>query len=285
MIHADGNGVGRGAGGHKADRARFFHRNRVLLRRALREAIEAHCPDAGLATLLPLMLGGDDLLLVCRADIALPLVVTLCHALAGLQERSDGFELTLGVGVVLAKHTIPIYRLHEVAEQLAASAKRRFRGLEERGAQPRSVVDWAVFSTAWVDDPHEVRRRDWLRGIGHDQRVLSQRPIDVLGQGLDTLAGLVRAATELAGAPRSQLRYLVEQLPRGRALSDLAFAELSKEAKDALKRAGVESTWRRASDGAAWLTPMLDLVEVAEISLLGSKPTKRRSAREAAAHA
>lgn len=283
VIHADGNGVGRGAGGHAADRARFFHRNRVLLRRALREAIEAHCPNAGHAPLLPLMLGGDDLLLVCRAPVALPFVVTLCDALAGLQQPSDGFVLTLGVGAVFAKHTIPIYRLHEVAEQLATSAKRRFRGLEERGAQPRSAVDWAVFSTAWVDDPHEVRRRDWLRGSGHDQRVLSQRPVDVLGQGLDTLAGLVRASEELAAAPRSQLRYLVEQLPRGRALSDLAFAELSKEAKDALKSAGLESTWRRASE--AWLTPLLDLVEIAEISRLGSTATKDRSPREAAAHA
>jgi hypothetical protein len=130
-------------------------------------------------------------------------------------------------------------------------------------------VDWSVYSTAWVDDPEEVRRRDWLRGSGTDRRVLSQRPVDVLGDGLDTLAGLLRASEELAHAPRSQLRYLVEQLPRGRALSELAFAELSNEATGALNRAGVKAAWRHARDGDAWLTPLLDLVEVVEIARLG----------------
>jgi len=269
LIHADGNGVGGGASSDEAERAAFFHRNRVLLRRAVHKAIEAHSPNEGRSPLIPLMLGGDDLLVVCRAELALPFIVTLCDALADLQMDADGFKLTLGVGVVLAKHTIPIHRLHEVAEQLAGSAKRRFRGLQENGAEPPSVIDWAVYNTAWVDDPEEVRRRDWLRGSSADRRVLSQRPIDVLGDGLGTLAGLLRASEELGDAPRSQLRYLAEQLPRGRALSELAFAEMSNEAKGALKRAGVNAAWRHAPDGGAWLTPLLDLVEVVEIARLG----------------
>lgn len=279
LIHADGNGVGSGLGADAtdSDRARFFHRNRVLLRCAVKEAIDVHCPDEGLAPLIPLMLGGDDLLLVCRAEIALRFVVTLSETLAALQpDDDDDFKLTLGVGVVFAKHTIPIYRLHEVAEQLASSAKRRYRGLAESGLPGRSVIDWAVYSTAWVDDPVEVRRRDWLCGKGDGARVLSQRPVDVLGEGLGTLQGLVRAAERIERAPRSQLRYLAEQLPRGRMLSELAFAELSKEARDALEVAGVKQAWRRISTSGPWLTELLDLVEISEIAQLGSraKPTR-----------
>lgn len=279
LIHADGNGVGGGLGKNKPDseRAAFFHRNRVLLRRAVKKAIDVHCPDTGRAPLIPLMLGGDDILLVARAEIALPFVVTLCEEIDALQKDSNGFKLTVGVGVVFAKHTIPIHRLHEVAEQLAGSAKRRFRGLKEAGAK-RSVVDWAVFSTAWVDDPGEVRRRDWLRGSGNDMRVLSQRPIDVLGQGLDSLQGLVRGAQQIARAPRSQLRYLVDQLPRGRALSELAFAELRQDAKKPLAEAGVRELWRRA--GTSWITALLDLVEIAEIAHLGRKSERAETERE-----
>lgn len=281
LIHADGNGVGSGLGKDKTDgeRATFFHKNRVLLRRALQKAIDAHCPDTGRAPLIPLMLGGDDLLLVTRAEIALPFVVRLCEELEALQKGSNGFKLTLGVGVVFAKHTIPIHRLHEVAEQLASSAKRRFRGFDDDEVK-RSVVDWAVFSTAWVDDPEEVRRRDWLRGSGNDLRVLSQRPIDVLGETrIDSLQGLVRGAGQLTRAPRSQLRYLVEQLSRGRALSELAFAELPQEAKGPLAEAGVTSPWRRAANNGPWLTALLDLVEIAEIGRLG-----RNTVREEATH-
>jgi hypothetical protein len=269
LIHADGNGVGSGAGKSDSERAAFFHKNRVLLRRAVQKAINDHCPDQGQALLIPLMLGGDDLLLVSRAEIALPFIVTLCKALDAFQQDSNGFKLTLGIGVVIAKHTIPIYRLHEVVEQLASSAKRRVRGLKEAGEMSRSVVDWAVYSTAWVDDPEEVRRRDWLRGSGNDLRVLSQRPVDVLGQGLDSLQGLVNGAEKLKDAPRSQLRYLVDQLPRGRTLTELAFAELPNEVKRPLAEAGIREPWRRGANNGPWLTALLDLVEITEIARLG----------------
>jgi hypothetical protein len=295
LIHADGNNVGRSKPGDAVGDSRFFHRNRVLLRRATQTAIDEACnrdekrrndekkraesngrePET-YAPMVPLMLGGDDLLLVCRAELALPFIVTLCKKLDELQNKSTDFKLTLGVGAVFAKHTIPIHRLHEVAEQLAGSAKRRFRGLKD--GEKRSVVDWAVFNTAWVDDPEAVRRRDWLRGGDKEQRILSQRPVDVLGdERLDSLQGLVRGAEQLKDAPRSQLRYLVDQLPRGRVLSELAFAELPREAKKALADAGMTSPWRRATNNGPWITPLLDLIEISEIGHLG-RNTKRAEA-------
>ncbi len=293
LIHADGNGVGSGAdktdsNESRARNATFFYRNRVLLRRAVKEAIDDACDkdkagmDESPAPLVPLMLGGDDLLLVCRARIALPFVVKLCEKLDAIQKDRTGSKLTLGVGVVIAKQTIPIHRQHEVAEQLASSAKRRFRGLKE-GEVKRSVVDWAVYSTSWINDPEEVRRRDWLRGSGNEVRVLSQRPVDVLGEGTDSLQGLVSGAEKLKHAPRSQLRYLVDQLPRGRVLSELAFAELPQEAKGPLAEAGVTTPWRRAANNGPWLTSLLDLVEIAEIARLG-RNTERANIKREIAH-
>ncbi|NCC37522.1 MAG: hypothetical protein EOM24_36755 [Chloroflexia bacterium] len=240
----------------------------------MQHAIERTCEDAtDVAPLVILMLGGDDLLVVCRAEKAMPFVVALCEELANMQGNpTDAFELTLGIGVVMAKPNIPIYRLHEVAAQLASSAKRRFRGLKARGVIAPSVVDWAVYTSAWVDDPEDVRRRDWMSGTVQDRRVLSQRPLDVLGDGLDSLQGLLRGAETLKDAPRSQLRFLVEQLPRGKVLAELAFAELSKEAHDKLQAAGVpsRSVWQRCPDGGPWMTPLLDLIEINEIAHLGS---------------
>ncbi len=273
LIYADGNGVGSSAGTTDEERARFFHRNRVLLRRALVKAIEDVCNDAtGMAPLVLLMLGGDDLLVMCRAEKALPFVVSLCEELARIQrEGNSGFELTLGVGVVIAKRKIPIHRLHDIVERLVSSAKRRFRGLNDNGDKTQSVVDWAVYSTSWVDDPEEIRRRDWICGTGSDRRILSQRPVDVLGDGLHTLQGLLKGAEKLQNAPRSQLRYLVDQLPRGRALAELAFVELSKEAREKLSQAGVMQVWQRSLNGGPWITPLLDLVEIAEIPRLGRR--------------
>jgi hypothetical protein len=133
-----------------------------------------------------------------------------------------------------------------------------------------------------VDDPAEIRRRDWLRGGLNNQRILSQRPVDVLGQGLDSLEGLVTAASKLQHAPRSQLRYLVEQLPRGRTLAELAFAELPQEAKGALVGAGLTTLWRQAADKRSWSTALLDLVEISEIGRLGRTPERVESKPEVA---
>ncbi|MGQ9898434.1 MAG: hypothetical protein ACUVR8_12880 [Acidobacteriota bacterium] len=86
LIQADSNGVGAAAKEQAdADRAQLFHRNRVLLRRALQKAINTHYPTSGHAPLILLMLGGDDLLMVSQADVALPFVVTLCRKLDTLQ--------------------------------------------------------------------------------------------------------------------------------------------------------------------------------------------------------
>ncbi len=276
LVHADGNSVGAAAQGMgDGERTAFFHSNRVLLRRALILAIDEVCGDAETASLVPLMLGGDDLLLVCRAAVALPFVIALCRALAQTQDTGDrDFKLTLGVGVVISRPTVPIHRLHDVAERLAGSAKRRYRGLAPD--KRCSVVDWAVYSTSRVDDPVEIRRRDWLRGASGDLRVLSRRPLDVLGDDTSSLEGLVEASRKLEQAPRSQLRYLVDQLPRGRALSELAFEGLSPEARKALESAGIFRVWSSIETGGSWITSVLDLVEVFEIDRLGRAGTSGR---------
>ena len=141
-----------------------------------------------------------------------------------------------------------------------------------------SVADWAVYTTAWVDDPAETRRRNWVCGSGDNRRVLSLRPLRVLGDALSSVEGLLLATGSLAEAPRSQLRYLVDQLHRGKALSDLAFTELSKKAREALKDAGISEVWSRSGGGRPYLTSVLDLVEVFEIARLGRFDREKESA-------
>lgn len=280
VIHADGNGVGSQTQGmSEPDKAEFFHQNRVLLRRALQHAMdEAANSTEGTQTcpLTVLMLGGDDVLVVCRASLALRFVVDLCQELKEIQkDRPESeFRLTLGVGVVFSRPSVPFHRLHEVAEKLASSAKRLYRGMDN--AARASVVDWASYTTAWADDPAEFRARDWVCGSGSTHRILSRRPLRVVRAGLDgdelgSLAGLISGAEKLLTAPRSQLHYLVETLRQGKTLAELAFAELSHGTKDALTKADVKDVWSQQNQGEPYLTSILDLVEVLEIPRLGVK--------------
>ena len=294
VIHADGNGVGLAAREKSGDsepekearKAQFFHRNRVLLRRALKYAMDQAAKNADQtqpAPLTVLMLGGDDVLVVCRASLALSFVVDLCQELEKIQADvpKDAFRLTLGVGVVFSRPSVPFHRLHEVAEKLASSAKRLYRGMDK--ANRASVVDWASYTTAWADDPAEVRARDWVRGSGEYQRVLSRRPLRVVGKELASLDGLIQRAKKLQDASRSQLHYLVETLSQGKTLAELAFEELSPATKRALeeKDVGVKEVWSK-QEGEPFLTSILDLVEVLEIPRLG---VKNKRGTQAESHA
>lgn len=292
VIHADGNGVGKRAKElaekskklqtswlkAEAEQARFFHDNRVLLRKALVSAIQktAKFPpcknrsktekdsDKQVSPFLPLMLGGDDLLVACRADLAMPFVQALCEALEDEQKDRAGFRLTLGIGVAIASYSMPFHQLHAVAEACASSAKRKTRDA--------SAIDWAVFTASWAEkDLADVRRRDWVRD--HGKRILSQRPMCVLDTDdkQPSLAGLLSDAALLTKAPRAQLHYLKEQLSAGEHLAELAFAELSAEAKKAFDQAGISKVWE-AEGANPKTTPILDLIELSELRHLGKKP-------------
>lgn len=315
VIHADGNGVGKaakklsegtqqstGPKQHKqpdkltswleteAKRAHFFHKNRVLLRKALVSAIKetAKFPpcknrrtdkqgkprdtDRDVSPFLPLMLGGDDLLVACRADLAMPFVQALCKTLEEEQRDKQGFPLTLGIGVAIASYSMPFHQLHAVAEACASSAKRKTRDA--------SAIDWAVYTASWAEkDLAEARRRDWVFDSG--KRILSQRPMCVLDTDdkQPSLAGLLSAADKLAKAPRAQLHYLKEQLSAGEHLAELAFKELSAEAKKGFDRAGITKVWD-AEGANPKTTPILDLIELSELRHLGKKSTPNTTTDE-----
>lgn len=293
VIHADGNGVGGELAplppAHQC--AYFFHRNRVAMKIALAHALaeisadEAKATGTSISPLLPLMLGGDDLLVACRADQAMRFVVSLCQRLKAWQRESPpppqhprpDFQLTLGIGVVFAPYTLPFNRLHEAAEALASSAKRH------KDKKLHSVVDWAICTSAWVDKDVLATREAWCCGPPTAPRLLSRRPLTVLhddAASYSSLQRLVEQAAQLEKAPgvaRSQLHYLADQLGRGAALADLAWEELPDDTRRALRQAGISQLWeplhadppRRPH--AAQLTSMRDLVEIFEIPHLGAR--------------
>ena len=111
-------------------------------------------------------------------------------------------------------------------------------------------------------------RGAWVRASGSETRILSRRPLSVLGTDHASLQGLLMSAEKLLrpDVPRSQLRFLMEQLSRGKNLADLAFEELSPAASGALHGVGVKQVWTRS---APYLTSLFDLIEVSEIPRLG----------------
>ena len=310
VIHADGNGIGKRFQAWRRDQAPrfslgwcnearhelFFHPMRVAVRRAVLAGLQvfAGC-DAPFRPYQLLMLGGDDLLLVCRAQYALDFVVEYARALEKSQ-LADGQPLSVGVGVVIAAPTFPFHYLHHLAEALAGSAKMKQRAL----GQEVSVVDWMVTTYSWSDDPVAMRRRDALvryqTAAGAETLILSEKPYTVLdGDAGPGLAALLQDARDVAAVgdeggrvARSQLRRLVDTLPLGRGLAQLRLGEMPEVARRSLGRArhlaqGKALPWRGLAaaegEGAVWSSALADLVEVYEIAHLGGYSARGEEAQ------
>ncbi len=298
VIHADGNAIGARYRRHldsplddtkpapqdaslwkEARGEVFYQRMRVSVRQAIVEAVKNIFGSAPEAFQL-LMLGGDDVLLVCQARLALPFVVEYCKVLAtkGGDERSA--RVGVGVGVMIAQPSLPFFRLHDGAEKLAASAKRLYRSQSRDSSD--SFVDWQICTNSWFGDPIESRGRNDVVRYQVDQRIetlaLSAKPYPVLGDGLDGLDGLLKAAKRLAPlearmgkAARSQMRNLAATLRCGRIGAELAFRDLPEETRKSLEAEGFLGTPWTAGGDDRWVTRLRDLVELYEIPNLGTK--------------
>lgn len=250
VIHADGNGLGRrfnqwrseGAAGsgslaalqREVRNERFFHGMRVAVRRALTDAVaETFGGWAGqYSPYQVLMLGGDDLLLICRARYALPFLIAYAQRLADPKLKlPDCRPLSIGAGVVIARHTFPFHRLHALAEALAGSAKRLHRARQDGAERPEiSVADWMVVTNAWAlgrrsrrraaqesPGPLPLGRRD--RNPGPDRPALSD-PVHRAHA-----AGLAGSPLDRRGNPAKRHRGYRRR--RGRPRRPLATAALA----------------------------------------------------------
>ncbi len=229
------------------------------------------------------MLGGDDLLLACRAPDALRFVVAYAKALEksktlpSIEKDSPVRDLTVGIGVAIAKPGFPFHRLHQIAEQLAGSAKRLIRGEQAAHA---SVVDWTVCTEAWLDDLADARSANVVRyrcGVASETLALSSKPYRVLKSAKEptawTLERLLEAAEDLAAMPRSQRRALVNKLGMGRRHADLCMQMLKRSSPPswkALNKAGLVNAQGGSAlwtdyDGGCYATVYADIVEITEI--------------------
>jgi hypothetical protein len=301
LLHADGNGIGQrykprrkeGADAFPGDKIAaeahgeaFFHSMRVAVRRSLVDALRKTFkePSAKWPYEL-LMLGGDDLLLVCRASLALEFACKYATELSKYT-LADGQPLTIAIGIAIAQKSYPLHRLHELAESLASSAKRLYRSLPdppEAAMGKPSVIDWQVVTQSWFEGVAEARRHS--DGIAYavdgqtETLLLTGRPYRVLGEmGLEGLVEGAKALDSSSGhdsAARSPLRSLRTACERGRLSGELAFSSLPDAVQAHLGwRHGQEAAlWKRLGDDSPpiYLTRALDIIGIREISRLGNK--------------
>ncbi|WP_119156876.1 Cas10/Cmr2 second palm domain-containing protein [Caldimonas tepidiphila] len=237
FLHADGNGLGvllRRLADAGRERPGAYVQHYAAFSRAVTLATEHAAQAATRAVLLPatgasrvvparsLVLGGDDLSLIVRADLALPFAQAFLeaferHSREELKrlpaELRLGQGLTAACGLVFVKASHPFMAAAALAEDLCKQAKDEIkREARERGRDmPLSAVALHRVTTALADEA-EGPGMHW-----QGRMVRAGLPAYVLGESRTTLPRLpdlqaLAAALGSAAAARGPARRMLTQM-------------------------------------------------------------------------
>jgi len=119
----------------------------------------------------PIILGGDDVILLCHTDYALEFVQHM-HEAFGKETRQASQDaktdplwlphhdsLTISAGILYVKATFPLHMAIPYAERLLGSAKGTYRP-EKPDEQTPAAVDWDSITDSLIDSPADRRNRE-----------------------------------------------------------------------------------------------------------------------------
>ncbi|MCB9610307.1 MAG: hypothetical protein H6716_27210 [Polyangiaceae bacterium] len=258
LVLADVNGVGDrlAALGTEEEYEAFSKGLADALRQALVSSIAAEVPTKdiknGSIPVEVLYAGGDDLLIACRGDLAMPLVTTLAKEFAARAGKeaawTGGQPLGISFGVTITGSKFPFRIAHTIAAGLLSHAKRvaRAEGWVE------GAVDWAVVTETWGSP--EAILADRVLETSSESLFLTGRPYRVSGKGPRALCSFREACGDVASDfPRNKLYDLRRWCSAGQLRRDGAHSPSeAKERLDDAILAFTRSVRRDPQTEAGW---------------------------------
>ena len=184
VIHADGNGLGQVVQKVGKNRDKFKEFSQDLDKATTNAAVKAYesvkdkFANKKIIPIRPIVLGGDDLTVICRADIALDFVT------AFIKEFEEQTKLLLGkiltenkvftegtvrdrltacAGIAYIKSSYPFYYGYELAEALCSAAKKdakRSKIVKEGKALPPSCLMFHKVQDSFVVNYDDITQRE-----------------------------------------------------------------------------------------------------------------------------
>jgi hypothetical protein len=233
---------------------------------------------AGFYPVRPLVDGGDDLTFVCHGRLGLALAVRYIENFQTLSSNHSGdlgvSSLTSCAGVVLAGQRFPFARAYHLAEELAASAKRRRWQAGGEG----SWVDFEIVKEGWSGSLRTTRAQ-YRFGSGLESHDILRRPYRVGSggpEGWNSLEAIWGEFRDPDRWPRSLAKRLLEALARGQAETEALLREFASRGRT-LPSAG-QGAWiqeRNGSGTMTWKTPYYDPLDVLDYHVEWPKPRPR----------
>jgi hypothetical protein len=158
----------------------------------------------------PVVIGGDDITLIVRADLAVPFAVRFLELIeektkAGNLHKNIPNGLSAGAGVAIAHNSLPFLTLNALAESLCSFAKKKAKanGKEDNNPWPSMLAFHVQSQTAEEDYGRHIHPTLEVRGEG----ALTGNPYAVGSWATETggleyckLVALAKAIKALPGA-------------------------------------------------------------------------------------
>ncbi|MDR1897344.1 MAG: hypothetical protein LBR10_11200 [Prevotellaceae bacterium] len=168
VIHADGNGMGaifREVGKDKVEMKRFSERVSSITEAAAQKAfqfVEAKYEWAKIIPIRPVVLGGDDLTLICRADLAVDYTKIFLEAFEKEAKKEtknqSGKNLTACAGIAFVKSSYPFHYAVALAESLCKRAKGKAKTINKD--LPPSCLMFHKVQDSFVEDFEKIIERE-----------------------------------------------------------------------------------------------------------------------------
>lgn len=184
IIHADGNGLGQvvqKVSKTPSDFKKFSQNLDVATTAAANDAFLRIMEKKGQAAdevipIRPVVLGGDDLTVICRADIALEYTQYFIEAfekqtrkhLGEILKKNSVFTgdkndcLTACAGIAYVKSSFPFYYAYELAEALCSVAKKDAKGDLKQNELPKSCLMFHKVQDSFVQDWPTIAERELM---------------------------------------------------------------------------------------------------------------------------
>lgn len=162
IIHADGNGLGKIVEKKGHNRAEL-HKFSTELDDATAKAAQAtyyavtqEYDIKGIKPLRPIILGGDDMTIICRADIAF---LYASEFLKNFEKETEkkGMALTACAGIAFIKSKFPFYYGYQLAESLCEQAKKDAR---KQGGNSPSCLLFHKVQSAFFDNYETIVKQE-----------------------------------------------------------------------------------------------------------------------------
>lgn len=184
IIHADGNGLGQIVQKIGTDRKLFRDFSRRLdaattaaAIKAFEQTVAPKIGEDGMIPMRPIVLSGDDLTVICRADIALPFTEAFLKCfeketgerLGNLLKRNGDYvfrdrslKLTACAGIAFIKSSFPFHFGYRLAEALCDRAKKDTKALfrADEGNLPSSCLMFHKVQDSFVADFNDIAERE-----------------------------------------------------------------------------------------------------------------------------